>query len=71
VQLHHLRNLLHRGDTQGFANELNLNPQETRQWFERGFPHEGYDGEVIRALGTLVLTRMVTTTRDRKDDTHG
>jgi hypothetical protein len=69
VQLHHVRNLLQRGDAEGFATELNLDPRRTRQWFEQGFPHEGYGADVIRALGTLVLGRIVASKRQRRTRT--
>lgn len=61
AQLHRLRDLLQRADAEGFAKELNLDPHETRQWFEQGFPAEGYGATVIQALGTLVLGSIVTT----------
>ena len=59
VQLHRARQLLQQGDAEGFAKELDLEPRRTREWFEHGFPHDGYGADVIRALGTLVLTRIL------------
>jgi hypothetical protein len=70
-QLHHLRNLVQQDDAEAFANELNLDPGRTRQWFDQGFTQEGYGAEVIRALGTLVLTRIFSTARDREGHAHG
>lgn len=59
AQLHRLRDLLQRRDAEGFATELNLDPTETRLWFDRGFGHDGYGAEVVRAVGTLVLERIL------------
>lgn len=71
AQLHRLRDLLQQGDAEGFANELNIDVHQTRQWFDEGFRQDGYGAEVIRALGTLVLTRILTTSRDRNEHAHG
>jgi hypothetical protein len=59
AQLHRLTDLVQRGDAEGFAQELNLDPHETQQWFEQGFTAEGYGATVIQAVGTLVLRRIV------------
>jgi hypothetical protein len=59
AQLHRLKNLLQRGDAAGFASELNLDPVQTREWFARGFTQDGYGADVITAMGTLVLTRIL------------
>lgn len=71
AQLHRLRDLVKQGDAEGFANELNLDVDQTRQWFDEGFRQDGYGAEVIKALGTLVLTRMLTTARDKNEHAHG
>jgi hypothetical protein len=71
AQLHRIKELVQRGEAERFANELNLDAQQTRQWFDEGFRQDGYGAEVIRALGTLVLTRILTTSRDRNDQAHG
>jgi hypothetical protein len=71
AQLHRIKELVQRGDAEGFANLLNLDAHQTRQWFDEGFRQDGYGAEVIRALGTLVLTRILTTSRDRNDQAHG
>ena len=70
AQLHRLRDLLQHRDAEGFASELRLDAHKTRQWFDRGFTQEGYGAEIIQALGTLVLTRMLITTGAREDQTH-
>jgi len=70
-QLHILRDLVRRGDAEAFANELNLDPRQTREWFDRGLTTEGYGAEVIKALGALVLTRIVATTADKEEHAHG
>jgi O-antigen/teichoic acid export membrane protein len=54
-----LRTLAQQGDAEGFANELHLDAQQTRDWFARGFPPDGYGALVIDALGALVLARIV------------
>lgn len=64
-----LMSLVQRGDAGGFAKELNLDPDRTHQWFERGFTQEGYGAEVIRALGTHML-KVLTSTR-HGGNTHG
>jgi hypothetical protein len=56
--------LLRRGDAQEFASELNLDSGQTRQWFDGGFRQDGYGAEVVRALGTLVLTQVLRTADD-------
>ena len=71
VQLHRLRELLQQDDAEAFARELNLDPRETARWFESGFAADGYGAEVVKALGLLVLQRMVLTPPRRKDDVHG
>ncbi len=71
ARLHRLRDLIKEGDAEGFANELNLDMHQTRQWLDEGFRQHGYGAEVIRALGTLVLTRILTTSRDRNEHAHG
>jgi hypothetical protein len=70
-QLHHLKDLVQQGDAEAFANELNLDPRRTREWFDRGLTTEGYGAEVIKAIGTLVLTRILTTIHDREKHVHG
>lgn len=70
AQLHRLRSLVEQGDAEGFAKGLNLDAGQTRQWFDDGFPHEGYGAEVLRALGTLVLSRIVAK-RERAGRAHG
>lgn len=70
-QLHHLRNLVQQGDAEAFAHELNLDPSRTREWFDHGFTREGCGTQVIHALGSLVLTRILTTSRDRNEHAHG
>lgn len=71
AQLHRLRDLLQQGDAEGFAHELNLDVHQTRQWFDEGFTKDGYGAEVIKALGTLVLTRILTPARDNEGHAHG
>lgn len=71
AQLHRLRDLVKQRDAEGFANELNLDVHQTREWFDEGFRQDGYGAEVIRTLGTLVLTRILTTSRDRNEHAHG
>jgi hypothetical protein len=71
AQLHRLRALLQQGDAEGFANELNLDVHQSRQWFDEGFRQDGYGATVIKAVGTLVLTRILTTSRDRNEHAHG
>jgi hypothetical protein len=56
--------LVQRGDARGFAKELKLDPDRTRQWFEQGLTQEGYGTEVIRALGTHML-KVLTSMRDK------
>ena len=34
VHLEQLRNLVQQGDSEAFANALNLDPDRTRQWFD-------------------------------------
>jgi hypothetical protein len=68
--LEKLRNLVQQGDAEAFANELNLDPRRTRQWFDQGFTQEGYGAEVIRALGAIALMKILTTMHDR-GDAHG
>ncbi len=70
-QLHHLRSLVQQGDAEAFANELNLDPDQTRQWFEQGPTHDGYGADVIRALGNLVLTGILVTARDTEGHADG
>lgn len=70
-QLHHLRDLVQQDDAEAFANELNLDPGRTREWFDQGLTNEGYGAEVIKALGTLVLTRILTPVRNREEHAHG
>jgi hypothetical protein len=50
---------------------LKLDPRRTRKWFDQGFPHDGYGAEVIKALGALVLERIVATIPDREEHAHG
>jgi hypothetical protein len=71
AQLHRLRDLLQQGDVEGFANELNLDVHQTRQWFDEGFRQDGYGAEVIKVLGTLVLRTILTTSGDRNEHAHG
>jgi hypothetical protein len=61
AQLHRLKTLLQRREAEAFANELNLDPEQIRDWFARGLTHEGYGAEVSKAIGTLVLSRLVAT----------
>jgi hypothetical protein len=35
-QLHRLHDLMQQDDAEGSANELNLDPRRTREWFEQG-----------------------------------
>jgi len=71
AQLHRLRSLLQQGDAEGFARELNLDADKTRQWFARGFTQNGYGAEVIKALGALVLTRIVAPAGNREGHAGG
>jgi hypothetical protein len=64
-QLHRLRDLIQQGDAEGFASELNLDPRRTRHWFDQEFTGEGYGADVITALGTLVLSRIVVDSKHR------
>lgn len=57
--LHHLRELIRNGNADAFAQELNLDPDQTQIWFDQGFTPEGYGAEVIKALGAHVLDRMM------------
>jgi hypothetical protein len=50
---------------------LNLDPEETRRWFERGFGEEGYGVVVAKALGLLVLRRMVAAPHHGESKAHG
>jgi hypothetical protein len=59
MQLHRLRNLVQQGDADAFANELKLDPVRTGQWFDQGFTLEGYGAEVTKAIGILVLTKIL------------
>jgi hypothetical protein len=61
--------LVQQRDAGAFAKALNLDPDQTRQWFQLGFTQEGYGAEVIRALGTHML-KVLTSTRDG-GDAHG
>jgi hypothetical protein len=70
-QLHHLRELVGRRDADAFARELNLDPEETRRWFERGFGEDGYGVVVAKALGLLVLRRMVAAPHHGESKAHG
>lgn len=70
AQLHRLKDLIQRGDAEGFAKELNLDSNETRQWFEHGFTADGYGAQVIQAIGTLVLYGILTTS-SRAGRAHG
>ena len=65
VHLEQLRNLVQQGDSEAFANALNLDPSRTRQWFDQGFTHEGYGAEVMKALGTLALMKIFKTSSHR------
>lgn len=56
---HHLREMMRDGDAEAFAHELDLDPELTQTWFDQGFKYEGYGAEVIKALGALVLDRLV------------
>ena len=71
AQLHRLRELLQRGDADTFARELDLDSQQTARWFESGFGPDGYGSEVVKALGVLVLQRMLLSAPQRKDDARG
>ena len=71
LHLPHLRKMVQQGDAEAFAKALNLNPGQTRQWFEQGFTHHGYGAEVIRALGTLVLMKIFAPSSDREGHAHG
>ena len=71
AQLHRLKELVQRGDAEGFAHELNLDPRRTREWLEQGFPQDGYGAKVIKALGAMVLTRIVAPNPDREEHAHG
>lgn len=71
AQLHRLREGVQRGDADVFARELNLDPHETARWFEEGFGAGGYGAEVVKALGLLVLQRMVLTSPRKKNDVDG
>ena len=64
-RLHHLRNLVQRGNAEAFAKELNLDPGRTRTWFDQGFTHQGYGTEVTKALGAYVLDEILTTSASR------
>jgi hypothetical protein len=64
--LHRRERLGSQGNSEGFAKELGLDPNRTRDWFEQGLAQEGYGAEVIRALGTHML-KVLTSARDRKD----
>ena len=64
-QLHHLRDLVQQGEAEAFANELNLDPRRTREWFDQGLTTDGYGAEVIKAVGTIVLTKILATSRER------
>jgi hypothetical protein len=70
AQLHRLRDLIQRGDAEGFAKELNLDSNETREWFKHGFTAEGYGAKVTQAIGTFVLNRILTTS-SRESRAHG
>jgi hypothetical protein len=70
AQLHRLRDLIQRGNAEGFAKELNLDSNETREWFEHGFTAEGYGAKVIQAIGTFVLNRILITS-NRESRAHG
>jgi hypothetical protein len=59
-----LMSLVQRGDADGFAKELDLDPDRTRQWFEQGCTQAGYGAEVIRTLGAHML-KVLTRTRDK------
>jgi len=59
-----LRNLVAQGDADTFAKELKLDPDQTRQWFDQGFPQAGYGTEIIRVLGTHML-KVLTSARGR------
>lgn len=71
VHLPQLRKWVQQGDAEGFAKALNLDPGRTRQWFDHGFAHEGSGAEVTKALGTLVLMKIFTTSCDREGHAHG
>jgi hypothetical protein len=69
--LHHLRELIRQGNAEAFAQELNLDPDLTRTWFEQGFTQQGYGAEVARAIGTTVLDRMLLLATRKRGHTAG
>lgn len=68
-RMEHLRNLVQQGDAEGFARAVDLDPVRTRQWFERGFPQEGYGQEVIVAVGSHVVKALTSPHEER--NAHG
>jgi hypothetical protein len=69
--LHHLRELIRQRNAETFALELSLDPSLTRKWFDEGFTHEGYGAEVIKALGSHVLDRMILLTSGHGGNSGG
>jgi hypothetical protein len=63
-----LRSLVQQGDAEGFARELGLDPNRTRDWFEQGLAQEGYGADVIGAVGTHMLKLL--TSAHVKGDAH-
>jgi hypothetical protein len=69
--MHHLRELIRQRDAEAFAKELNLDPGQTRTWFNQGFTHDGYGVEVIKSVGAHALDRMLLTSQREEGHTHG
>lgn len=68
-RMEHLRNMVQQGDAEGFARAVGLDPVRTLQWFELGFPQEGYGQAVAIAVGSHVVKALTSRHHD-SDEGH-